>query len=40
MKKKLVPTAIIISAAVVLATGTFVHKVAAANDDHDGRGRF
>ncbi len=40
MKKKLVPTALIISAAVVLATGTFVHKVAAANDDQDGRDRL
>ncbi len=40
MKKRLVPIALIISAAVVLATGTFVHKVAAANDDQDGRGRF
>jgi hypothetical protein len=40
VKKKLVPTALIISAAVALATGTFVHKVAAANDDQDGRGRF
>jgi hypothetical protein len=40
VKKKLVPTALIISAAVVLATGTFVHKVAAANDDQDSRGRF
>jgi hypothetical protein len=40
VKKKIVPTALIISAAVVLATGTFVHKAAAANDDQDGRGRF
>jgi hypothetical protein len=40
VKKKLVLTALIISAAVVLATGTFVHKAAAADDDQGGRGRF
>jgi hypothetical protein len=40
VKKNLVPAALIISAAVVLATGTFVHKAAAANDNQDGRGRF
>ena len=40
MKKKPIPTALILSTAVLLATGTFVHKVAAANDDQDSRGRF
>ncbi|MGA8406388.1 MAG: hypothetical protein WB680_04350 [Candidatus Acidiferrales bacterium] len=40
MKKALIPAALIVVTTLVLATGTFVHKVAAANGDQDGPGRF
>jgi hypothetical protein len=40
VKKNFSPAALVIVAALVLVAGTFVSKVAAANDDRDRSGRF
>lgn len=40
MKKTFIPATLVITAASLLVAGTFVKKVAAANDDSDHSGRF
>lgn len=40
MKKTLIPATLVITTASLLVAGTFVNKVAAANDDRDHSGRF
>ena len=40
MKKTFIPATLAITAASLLVAGTFVNKVAAANDDRDHSGRF
>jgi hypothetical protein len=40
VKKTLIPATLAITAASLLVAGTFVNKVAAANDDRDHSGRF
>jgi len=40
VKKTFIPATLVITAASLLVAGTFVNKVAAANDDRDHSGRF
>jgi hypothetical protein len=40
VKKTLIPATLVITTASLLVAGTFVNKVAAANDDRDHSGRF